>query len=208
MNYPNPNSDSSDSGSNGYCREAKNGYPYGATEPEENYNIIDFPYSIAPDVYYNNNCDGINNCIVPYSDNRCAPYIDDGIPYADNVVPYASNDSAGAINSQRVYIDNSKTLNSFDCYIPQYKGPEYIANKSKRSVTFSKRKRGLMKKAYELGKLTGSEILLVVVNEANHVFTYTTESLMPVLNCNSQSIINSIRKTRKGRFSKKYQENN
>ena len=38
-------------------------------------------------------------------------------------------------------------------------------DKSKRHVTFSKRKAGLLKKAFELSELTGTHIFLVVATE-------------------------------------------
>ncbi|ODO00013.1 hypothetical protein I350_06633 [Cryptococcus amylolentus CBS 6273] len=39
---------------------------------------------------------------------------------------------------------------------------EYISDKSRRHITFSKRKAGIMKKAYELSILTGTQVLLLV----------------------------------------------
>ncbi|CAG8714946.1 3252_t:CDS:2, partial [Ambispora leptoticha] len=42
---------------------------------------------------------------------------------------------------------------------------EYIDDKSRRHITFSKRKAGIMKKAYELSTLTGTQVLLLVVSE-------------------------------------------
>lgn len=58
---------------------------------------------------------------------------------------------------------------------------EYITPNLKRSVCFSKRKRGIMKKAYELNVLTGTEILLLVASESGHVFTFATEKLKPII---------------------------
>ncbi|KAH9411076.1 putative SRF-type transcription factor [Ordospora pajunii] len=58
---------------------------------------------------------------------------------------------------------------------------EYIAGKNKRSVCFSKRKRGIMKKAYELNILTGTEILLLIASESGHVFTFATDKLKPII---------------------------
>ncbi|KAK6090339.1 hypothetical protein P3W45_000696 [Vairimorpha bombi] len=58
---------------------------------------------------------------------------------------------------------------------------EYISGKNKRNVTFSKRKKGIMKKAYELSVLTGSEILLLVASESGHVYTYATQKLKPII---------------------------
>jgi hypothetical protein len=41
----------------------------------------------------------------------------------------------------------------------------YIDNKLRRYTTFSKRKTGIMKKAYELATLTGTEVMLLVASE-------------------------------------------
>lgn len=58
---------------------------------------------------------------------------------------------------------------------------EYIEGKNKRSVTFSKRKKGIMKKAYELNVLTGTQILLLVASESGHVYTFATPKLKPMI---------------------------
>ncbi|KAJ8659133.1 hypothetical protein O0I10_005172 [Lichtheimia ornata] len=58
---------------------------------------------------------------------------------------------------------------------------EYIQEKSKRHITFSKRKAGLMKKAYELSTLTGTQVLLLVVSETGLVYTFTTPKLQPLV---------------------------
>jgi pheromone receptor transcription factor len=58
---------------------------------------------------------------------------------------------------------------------------EYIPGKNKRSVTFSKRKKGIMKKGYELHVLTGTEILLLVASESGHVYTYATDKFKPII---------------------------
>lgn len=48
---------------------------------------------------------------------------------------------------------------------------EYIQDKSRRHITFSKRKAGIMKKAYELSTLTGTQVLLLVVSETGTVYS-------------------------------------
>jgi hypothetical protein len=48
---------------------------------------------------------------------------------------------------------------------------EFIEDKSCRHITFSKRKAGIMKKAYELSALTGTQVLLLVAAETGHVYT-------------------------------------
>ncbi|GAB5590061.1 transcription factor of the MADS box [Umbelopsis nana] len=58
---------------------------------------------------------------------------------------------------------------------------EYIDEKSRRHITFSKRKAGIMKKAYELSTLTGTQILLLVVSETGLVYTFTTSKLQPLV---------------------------
>jgi len=58
---------------------------------------------------------------------------------------------------------------------------EYIDDKSRRHITFSKRKAGIMKKAYELSTLTGTQVLLLVVSETGLVYTFTTPKLQPLV---------------------------
>lgn len=58
---------------------------------------------------------------------------------------------------------------------------EYIEPKNKRSVTFSKRKKGILKKAYELNVLTGAQVLLLIANDTGHVYTFATPKLRPII---------------------------
>ncbi|WKY11148.1 hypothetical protein Q1695_003026 [Nippostrongylus brasiliensis] len=58
---------------------------------------------------------------------------------------------------------------------------EYIGNKLRRYTTFSKRKTGIMKKAYELSTLTGTQVMLLVASETGHVYTYATKKLQPMI---------------------------
>ncbi|CDH50036.1 srf-tf-domain-containing partial [Lichtheimia corymbifera JMRC:FSU:9682] len=58
---------------------------------------------------------------------------------------------------------------------------EYIEDRSRRHITFSKRKAGIMKKAYELSTLTGTQVLLLVVSETGLVYTFTTPKLQPLV---------------------------
>ncbi|GAA6040425.1 hypothetical protein JCM8097_004542 [Rhodosporidiobolus ruineniae] len=53
----------------------------------------------------------------------------------------------------------------------------YIEDKARRSVTFTKRKSGLMKKAYELSTLTGTNVLVVVVSESGMLYHFSTPAL-------------------------------
>ncbi|GAA5863413.1 hypothetical protein JCM8547_006974 [Rhodosporidiobolus lusitaniae] len=56
----------------------------------------------------------------------------------------------------------------------------YIDDKARRSVTFTKRKSGIMKKAYELSTLTGTQCLVVVVSESGTLYTFSTPRLAGV----------------------------
>ncbi|KAL7417831.1 SRF-type transcription factor (DNA-binding and dimerization domain)-domain-containing protein, partial [Mrakia frigida] len=57
----------------------------------------------------------------------------------------------------------------------------YIEDKARRHITFSKRKAGIMKKAFELSTLTGTQVLLLVVSETGLVYTFTTSKLQPLV---------------------------
>eukprot|EP00923_Selenidium_pygospionis_P002329 GHVN01003587.1.p2 GENE.GHVN01003587.1~~GHVN01003587.1.p2 ORF type:complete len:198 (-),score=17.01 GHVN01003587.1:1221-1814(-) len=58
---------------------------------------------------------------------------------------------------------------------------EFIGDKIRRHITFSKRKGGLMKKAHELSTLTGTQVLLLVASETGNVYTYSTPKLQPII---------------------------
>lgn len=58
---------------------------------------------------------------------------------------------------------------------------KFIQDKLRRHITFSKRKAGIMKKAYELSVLTGTQVLLLVVSETGLVYTFTTPKLQPLV---------------------------
>ncbi|XP_065175145.1 serum response factor-like [Sycon ciliatum] len=62
---------------------------------------------------------------------------------------------------------------------------EFINNKLRRYTTFSKRKTGIMKKAYELSTLTGTQIMLLVASETGHVYTFATPKLQPMITSES-----------------------
>ena len=57
---------------------------------------------------------------------------------------------------------------------------EYMEDKVRRGVTFCKRKQGLLKKAMELNKLTGAQIVLIVLSENNQVHKYLSQDLRPL----------------------------
>ncbi|KAJ3810014.1 SRF-type transcription factor (DNA-binding and dimerization domain)-domain-containing protein [Lentinula lateritia] len=59
---------------------------------------------------------------------------------------------------------------------------EFIQDKSRRHITFSKRKAGMFNfSAYELSTLTGTQVLLLVVSETGLVYTFTTAKLQPLV---------------------------
>ncbi|XP_056021068.1 serum response factor-like isoform X1 [Ostrea edulis] len=62
---------------------------------------------------------------------------------------------------------------------------EFIENKLRRYTTFSKRKTGIMKKAYELSTLTGTQVMLLVASETGHVYTFATRKLQPMITSDS-----------------------
>lgn len=61
----------------------------------------------------------------------------------------------------------------------------FINNKLRRYTTFSKRKTGIMKKAYELSTLTGTQVMLLVASETGHVYTFATRKLQPMITSES-----------------------
>eukprot|EP00727_Mastigamoeba_balamuthi_P000812 m51a1_g10728 putative mads-box transcription other eukaryote (322) ;mRNA; f:274235-275349 len=58
---------------------------------------------------------------------------------------------------------------------------EYISDRNRRHITFSKRKAGLTKKAFELSRLTGAQVLLLVASDTGHVYTFATPKLKPII---------------------------
>ncbi|KDP40987.1 hypothetical protein JCGZ_24986 [Jatropha curcas] len=56
-----------------------------------------------------------------------------------------------------------------------------IDNKTARQVTFSKRRRGLFKKAYELSTLCDAEIALIVFSGTGKLFEYASSSMNQVI---------------------------
>ena len=73
---------------------------------------------------------------------------------------------------------NSETQTSENS--PKTKGRQkldiqYIEDKSRRHTTFSKRKKGLLKKAYELQELTHSNVLLIIASETGHIYHYASD---------------------------------
>lgn len=58
---------------------------------------------------------------------------------------------------------------------------EFIPEKTRRQITFSKRKSGLMKKVYELTTLTGTQALLLLASETGHVYSFATPKLQSII---------------------------
>ena len=58
---------------------------------------------------------------------------------------------------------------------------EYIDDKIRRHITFSKRKAGISKKAYELSRLTGAQVLLLISSERGQIYSFATPKLQPIL---------------------------
>ena len=56
-----------------------------------------------------------------------------------------------------------------------------IHDEHTRQVTFTKRKFGLMKKAYELSVLCGCEIALIIFNSNDRLFQYASSDINKVL---------------------------
>uniref|UniRef100_A0A671RKY5 Myocyte-specific enhancer factor 2D-like n=1 Tax=Sinocyclocheilus anshuiensis TaxID=1608454 RepID=A0A671RKY5_9TELE len=56
-----------------------------------------------------------------------------------------------------------------------------ITDERNRQVTFTKRKFGLMKKAYELSVLCDCEIALIIFNHSNKLFQYASTDMDKVL---------------------------
>uniref|UniRef100_A0A8C7G905 Myocyte enhancer factor 2aa n=2 Tax=Oncorhynchus TaxID=8016 RepID=A0A8C7G905_ONCKI len=56
-----------------------------------------------------------------------------------------------------------------------------IMDERNRQVTFTKRKFGLMKKAYELSVLCDCEIALIIFNSSNKLFQYASTDMDKVL---------------------------
>src|SRR3989338_3307477 len=60
---------------------------------------------------------------------------------------------------------------------------QFITDRNRRQFSFSKRKGGIMKKAFELSILTGAEVLLLVVSETGHVYTFSSPKFRSLISC-------------------------
>lgn len=89
---------------------------------------------------------------------------------------YFSAPFVGISEIQKTNIQKSKKLGKKKINL------EFISDRNRRNVTFSKRKKGIMKKAFELNVLTGSEVLLLVASPSGHVYTFATPKFLPIVN--------------------------
>lgn len=99
--------------------------------------------------------------------------------------PVSLSPSAASLNSENPIANDNDTS---DIGSTNSNGKErrkieikFIENKTRRRVTFSKRKHGIMKKAFELSVLTGTQVLLLVVSETGLVYTFSTPKFEPIV---------------------------
>src|SRR3989338_3746493 len=60
---------------------------------------------------------------------------------------------------------------------------QFITDRNRRQITFSKRKAGIMKKAFELSILTGTEVLLLITSETGHIYTFASPKFRNLIKC-------------------------
>lgn len=65
---------------------------------------------------------------------------------------------------------------------------KYIENKSRRKIAFSKRKRGIFRKARMLEILTNSRIMIFIANDTNKMFSYCSDELKNLAEYNKEMI--------------------
>ncbi|KAI8150097.1 SRF-type transcription factor (DNA-binding and dimerization domain)-domain-containing protein [Fennellomyces sp. T-0311] len=101
---------------------------------------------------------------------------------ATRQAPFQTTSSAQMMNNDSINGDDSDSESKPEKRSGRRKIKiEFIEDKSRRHITFSKRKAGIMKKAYELSTLTGTQVLLLVVSETGLVYTFTTPKLQPLV---------------------------
>lgn len=104
-----------------------------------------------------------------------------GVPNAQSGLNSAGNDNRGIKRSRPNQDDDDDDEDSKPGRERRKIEIKFIQDKSRRHITFSKRKAGIMKKAYELSVLTGTQVLLLVVSETGLVYTFTTPKLQPLV---------------------------
>ncbi|CAF4770589.1 unnamed protein product [Rotaria sp. Silwood2] len=112
------------------------------------------------------------NSSIHHTSFNSIPSDDDNEEFIDEDDDDRSNESIDNLTNKKI---NKKTLGRVKIKMA------YIDNKIRRYTTFSKRKTGIMKKAYELATLTGTEVMLLVASETGHVYTYATPKLQPMI---------------------------
>ncbi|KAK7068546.1 Myocyte-specific enhancer factor 2C, partial [Halocaridina rubra] len=85
-------------------------------------------------------------------------------------------------SSNKLYQYASTDMDKVLLKYTEYNEPhESLTNKNIIEVTFTKRKFGLMKKAYELSVLCDCEIALIIFNSSNKLFQYASTDMDKVL---------------------------
>ncbi|KAF2669450.1 SRF-TF-domain-containing protein [Microthyrium microscopicum] len=109
-------------------------------------------------------------------DNKLSPSHDDGVGNGAGLA-----DSRGVKRARQAAADDDDDEDGATGRERRKIEIKFITDKSRRHITFSKRKAGIMKKAYELSVLTGTQVLLLVVSETGLVYTFTTPKLQPLV---------------------------
>ncbi|CAO1323347.1 unnamed protein product [Diamesa hyperborea] len=146
-----------------YEKVMEHGHPYHPYHHNELYDS----YNNNNTLYNNNNPDdrsADSNTIITNSNSN------------DNY-PTNSSPSSSIDNETEKVVESPKKKTKGRVKIKM----EYIENKLRRYTTFSKRKTGIMKKAYELSTLTGTQVMLLVASETGHVYTFATRKLQPMI---------------------------
>ncbi|CAF0743736.1 unnamed protein product [Didymodactylos carnosus] len=92
-----------------------------------------------------------------------------------------NGNSTNAFRNKKVNNNTSTTKNNNSKMGRKKIQIQRIADERTRQVTFTKRKFGLMKKAYELSVLCGCEIALIVFNSNDRLFQYASSDMDKVL---------------------------
>jgi hypothetical protein len=85
------------------------------------------------------------------------------------------------IVGKKKILNNNKTISTKKIMGRKKINITRIHDERTRQVTFTKRKFGLMKKAYELSVLCGCEIALMIFNSNDRLFQYASSDINKVL---------------------------
>ena len=66
-----------------------------------------------------------------------------------------------------------------------------IENATSRQVTFSKRRNGLLKKAFELSVLCDAEVALIIFSNKGRLYEFSSSRYFPKLNTIIKSLLNN-----------------